>query len=177
MASAMKKGAKNKGGRPSEFREEYCELARNYCLLGATDKDLATFFEKDEATINRWKKAHPQFREALKEGKARADAMVAQKLYSKAIGYSHIDTKFATFEGQITDAREYIKNYAPDTVACIFWLKNRRPDLWRDKQEVEETKKTEMVISEETEERIIAAAKVASQVEPPASFNGVEQDE
>lgn len=100
---------------------------------------MAGFFGVSEQTLNGWKKRHSEFMESLKEGKERADAEVADKLFKRATGYSHVDTKFATFEGKITDAKEYVKHHAPDTIACIFWLKNRRPDLWRDKVGLEHT--------------------------------------
>lgn len=132
---------KNGRGRPSSFREEYSEQAKKLCRLGATDKEMADFFGVCEQTFNAWKKEFPQFLESLKEGKSQADAEVADRLFKRATGYSHPDTKFATFEGRITDSCEYIKHYAPDTIACIFWLKNRRPDLWRDKVGVEHTGK------------------------------------
>lgn len=61
--------AKNKVGRPTYFKEEYVELAYKYCLLGATDKDLAQFFEVTETTINNWKNDHPEFFESIKKGK------------------------------------------------------------------------------------------------------------
>lgn len=169
---AAKKAAKSKGGRPTAYKPEYCELAKNYCLLGAIDTDLARFFGVVESTINKWKIDFPEFSESLKEGREMADSMVAQRLFTRAIGYSHVDTKFATFEGQITDAKEYIKHYAPDTVACIFWLKNRRPDLWRDKQEIESTSKKELVIPDEVQDRLVDAMKHAANIEAPAAFKG-----
>ena len=46
-------------------------------------------------------------------------------------------TKFATSEGRITDSKEYTEHYPPDTTAAIFWLKNRQPEKWRDKKEVD----------------------------------------
>lgn len=127
------KQAKLGRGRPPSYRDEYAEQAKKLCRLGATDKELADFFSVDIATVHRWKINHKDFCDSLKEGKAQADAEVADRLYKRATGYAHADTKFATFEGRITDQREYTKHYPPDTVACIFWLKNRRPDLWRDK--------------------------------------------
>ena len=74
-------------GRKSGFKEEYVQLAENYALLGATDEELADFFNVNVATLNRWKKQFPEFRESLKKGKAVADANVASKLYNRAIGY------------------------------------------------------------------------------------------
>jgi len=109
---------KHPGGRPEKFRNEYIKQVFSLCLLGATDKDLATFFEVNEDTINEWKKTKPEFSESLKRGKTLADAKVANALYRKAIGK---------------------KGQPGDTTAMIFWLKNRQRDNWRDKQEIDHT--------------------------------------
>lgn len=126
----------NKGGRPSRYRKEYAEQALNYCLLGATDQDLALFFNVRESTINNWKKRHPEFVESLKKGKDLADAKVARSLYHRATGYEHPETKVFNNDGVIV-THNMIKHYPPDTTAAIFWLKNRQPDLWRDVQQQE----------------------------------------
>jgi hypothetical protein len=123
-------------GRPSKYKTEYAEQAYRLCLLGATDKDIAMFFDVQESTINYWKIHEPEFSESLKRGKIEADAAVAQKLYHRAIGYEHVETITANYQGQITDKMDVIKHYAPDPTAAIFWLKNRQPDKWRDKQDV-----------------------------------------
>lgn len=123
---------KNKGGRPSAFKDEFCQQATNLCLLGATDDDLAKFFGFDERTINRWKVDHPEFGRALKAGKEGADANIGNSLYQRAIGYSHDSEEIKVVEGAIVRV-PITKQYPPDTTAMIFWLKNRRPDLWRDK--------------------------------------------
>ncbi len=124
-------------GRPSSYRGEYSDYARKLCRLGVTDEALADFFEVSVATLNRWKHAHPEFMESVKIGRTLADAEVAERLFQRACGYSHVATKFVTHKGIITDREEYVKHYPPDTQACIFWLKNRRPDLWREKVEIE----------------------------------------
>jgi transcriptional regulator with XRE-family HTH domain len=123
-------------GRPTEYKEEYNEQAYKLCLLGAIDKDLADFFDVGESTINNWKLRYPEFMESIKRGKQIADANVADKLYQRATGYEHPELITASFQGEITDEKEVIKHYAPDPVAAIFWLKNRQPDKWRDKQEI-----------------------------------------
>lgn len=121
-------------GRPTKYLPEYNTQVVKLCLLGATDKDLASFFEVEESTINNWKLEHPEFLESLKEGKEKADATVADRLFKRATGYEHDDVDIKMFEGDIIKT-DLIKHYPPDTAAAIFWLKNRRPDLWRDKQE------------------------------------------
>ena len=139
-AKPSTKGKPNKRGRgqPSAYRAEYCEWARKLAKLGATDKDLAEAFEVTEQTVNNWKIAHPDFFESLKDGKARADAEVASKLFHRATGYQHPEDDIKNVNGQII-ITPMIKHYPPDTTAAIFWLKNRRPDLWRDKVEQEHT--------------------------------------
>jgi transposase-like protein len=133
-----KYAAGNKGGgRETTYKTEYEKIAYNMCLLGATDKELANCFEVTEQTINTWKNKHEEFALALKSGKVEADSVVASKLYHRAIGYEHIETITASYQGQITDKLDVIKHYAPDPTAAIFWLKNRQPDKWRDKQELD----------------------------------------
>lgn len=129
----------NKGGRPTEYKEAYAEQAYKLCLLGATDKEMADIFGVAEQTFYVWKDKHIEFAEALTRGKTMADANVAKSLYHRALGYEHKETITATFQGKITDTMDVIKHYPPDTPAATLWLKNRQPDKWRDKQEVEHT--------------------------------------
>lgn len=123
--------------RPSKYKIEYENQVYKLCLLGATDKELADFLEISESTLNEWKIKYPMFSESIKRGKEIADATVAEKLYHRAIGYQHKETKIVSYEGEITDQIDIDKHYPPDPTAAIFWLKNRQPKSWRDKQEVE----------------------------------------
>jgi hypothetical protein len=132
----MAKEETKKVGRPSKYDQSFNKKATKLCLLGATDKDLADFFEVNEDTIHEWKKVHPEFSESIKKGKMEADAQVANRLYKRALGYKHADVHFSAYEGFVT-ATPTIKHYPPDPTAAIFWLKNRQPDKWRDKQEID----------------------------------------
>lgn len=126
--------------RPTKYKAEFAEQARKMCLLGATDKDLAGFFGVNELTINRWKKDHKEFCKSLKDGKDEADARVAERLFNRALGYSHPEDKIFNNNGEPMVVPT-TKHYPPDTTACIFWLKNRQKERWRDKQETEMTGK------------------------------------
>jgi len=132
----------NKGGRPSNYRQEFCEQVFKLCLLGATDMEIANFFDVCEDTINRWKKDHKEFYVSIKRGKIEADANVASSLYKKATGFEIDAVKIFNDQGVplIVPFKEY---YPPDTAAANIWLKNRRgrikPDegqKWSDKQEI-----------------------------------------
>lgn len=122
-------------GRPSAFKPEYVEQVKKLCELGATDVEMADFFGVAVSTFYLWKNKQPDFSEALKTGKAAADERVERSLYHKATGYTFESEKVFQYQGQIIRApfREHVP---PDTTAMIFWLKNRRPDEWRDKSEV-----------------------------------------
>jgi hypothetical protein len=143
-------------GRPTDYRLEYCELAKNYCLLGAKDGELAAFFGVSEQTLNAWKKVHPEFLESIKEGKEEADGRVAQSLYHRATGYSHPEDKIFNHNGEPLVVPT-IKHYPPDPTAAIFWLKNRQKDKWRDRQEHEHTGKDGGAIVHEVRRTIVDA--------------------
>lgn len=143
MTQEIYESEKKKRGRRSLYQEEYANQALKLCLLGATDKELAEFFSVSEQTLNKWKKDFPEFLESLKKGKNIADANVASKLYNRAIGYDyeekHFETKSSKKDAppELVEAKRIKKHVPADTTAAIFWLKNRQPEKWRDRKEVD----------------------------------------
>lgn len=125
-------------GRKSPYKLKYANEARSLCEAGATDQDLAEHFGVCRRTITSWISRRPEFANAVRAGKEPADERVLRSLYHRALGYSHPDVDIRVIDGQVVQT-EIIKHYPPDTVACIFWLKNRRPAEWRDKQDHEHT--------------------------------------
>lgn len=128
---------KNKGGRPSKYDKIDLELVEKLAGLGLIDTDISDMLDISVASLNNYKK-NPKFLESLKKGKVKADAKVTQSLYQRAIGYNHADINFSAYKGEVTQT-PYTKYIAPDVTAQIFWLKNRRPDLWRDRYETDLT--------------------------------------
>lgn len=127
--------SKRAPGRLSTFKSSYCEQATKLCMLGATNADIARFFDVALPTIDLWIRKYSSFRIALKEGREHADANVGKRLYERAMGYTHPEEKIFVQDGRVIRVNT-TKHYPPDTTACIFWLKNRRPDRWRDRQEI-----------------------------------------
>lgn len=130
-------------GRPTLYKEEYNIQVQKLCKLGATDKEIADFFNVNEDTINEWKKVYSEFSESIKKGKIEADANVAQRLYERAMGFEHDSEEIKVVsigqgEGSSIERVPIRKIYPPDPTAAIFWLKNRRPREWRDKQEIDQ---------------------------------------
>ena len=102
---------------------------------GLTDEQIAANAGIATATLYDWKKRHPEVSEALQKGKEGVDVQVENALLKRALGYTYTETKKErTAEGVRTTTT--IKEVVPDTTAQIFWLKNRRPDRWRDKQDI-----------------------------------------
>jgi hypothetical protein len=127
-------------GRPSLYQPEYAVQAKKLALLGATDQEIADFFEVDVRTVYRWKHNHDEFCQALKAGKDIADDRVERSLYQKAIGYEQDEVKIFMPAGAAEPVyAPYRAKVAPDTTAGIFWLKNRRSAEWRDRQQIDHT--------------------------------------
>ena len=122
-------------GRPSGYRPEFAEQARKLCELGATDFEVAKFLNIDSATFYRWRHSFPEFCESLKAGKDVLDERVVRSLAHKALGYTFESEKIFANQGKILRAKT-IEHVPPDTTAMIFWLKNRRPAEFRDRQEM-----------------------------------------
>jgi hypothetical protein len=135
---AAPKPEKRGRGRPSPYSDAQLEVARKAAALGATDVQIADILTIDVATLYRWKNQHDEFREALRASKEVIDGAVEQSLFRRAMGYSHPAVKIMVVDGAVV-REEYTEHYPPDTTACIFWLKNRKPQEWRDKSEVEIT--------------------------------------
>jgi transposase len=124
-----------------------------YARDGLTDDDISTKLGINRSTLYDWIKKYPDISNALKRGKEVVDVEVENALLQKAMGIKEtvqraIKLKEVLYEnGKRVSEKERIE-YAdeevyipPDTTAAIFWLKNRKPAEWRDKQEFEHTGK------------------------------------
>jgi hypothetical protein len=130
--------------RPIRFNPDHSDLARKFCMLGATNEDLARLLEVPRETVDAWLADVPEFAAAVKAGREIADATVAERLYARAIGYSHPAVKVFQSGGEPLKV-DYTEHYPPDVQACLFWLRNRRRQDWRDKIEHEQTGASELM--------------------------------
>ncbi len=105
---------------------------------GLTDEQIAVKMGITASTLYAWKAKFPEFSKSLKKGKEVVDIQVENALLKRALGYSYTEiTKEAVYDSDLEKTELKItktvtKEVAPDTTAQIFWLKNRRPDKWRD---------------------------------------------
>jgi hypothetical protein len=156
-------------GRPSSYKPEFAKQAEKLCGLGATDQEMADFFDVDVRTLYNWKHSQPAFFQALKSGKEASDERVERSLYQRAIGYEQDEVKiFMPANAAAPVYAPFRAKIAPDVTAAIFWLKNRRREQWRDiteqRREVKHTYDFDGIGGEDLDEleRIVGAARSAA---------------
>lgn len=139
--------AKRKGGR----RGKYAEWLTNEGLIklegwardGLTDEQIAQNIGIVPSTLYAWINRYSEISEALKRGKEVVDRQVENALLKRALGYQYDevtherDFNEETGEVELMPTKIVRKEVAPDTTAQIFWLKNRKPEQWRDRQDIQ----------------------------------------
>ena len=131
--------SKRKAGRRGKYEEwltkEGLLKIEGWARDGLTDEQIAQNMGISRSTLNEWKNKYQDISDTLKKGKEVVDLQVENALLKRALGYSYEEVTFEYGE----EVKRVRKEVVPDTTAQIFWLKNRRPDKWRDKQDIEHT--------------------------------------
>jgi hypothetical protein len=127
----------NIGGRPTDYQILFDKQAFFACSRnGATEMDLSYLFNVSIETLRTWKKRYNKFLAAIERGKRVYDKKVEKALRERALGYKHKAVKILVCDKDVV-REEYIEHYPPDTAAASLWLRNRDPEHWRDKQDVQ----------------------------------------
>ncbi|HJJ50719.1 MAG TPA: hypothetical protein O0X01_04260 [Methanocorpusculum sp.] len=123
------------------------EEIKQWCLDGHTDKEIYDALGISAETYYKHKREQPEFSDALKQTKEIADNQVQDSLWKRANGYDTTEEK-VTYDGDgcVIKREKTTKHIPPDPTSCIFWLKNRKPQEWRDKQEVEHSGEVEQTV-------------------------------
>lgn len=104
--------------------------AHEYCLLGATNEELAAFFGVIPSTIDRWMVEHPKFKRSIEDGREAADGRVARALHRRAVGMTIKKERAVVVRGELKTL--FLKEeLPPDTNAAMGWLSNRQRSKWR----------------------------------------------
>ena len=123
-------------GRPTLYKPEYAEQARKLCRLGATDSEVADFFEIGTTTFYRWRQDHPDFGGAVTEGKQICDDQVERALHRRAVGFAYEAVRvFMPAGAKDPLLVPYPVQVIPDVRAAQHWLRFRRPQEWSDRRE------------------------------------------
>ena len=151
-------------GRPSKYHshvEPKLLLISAWARDGLTDADICANLDVSVSSFCEYKNQYPELSESLKVGKDEADIRVENSLYKRAVGFEYDEVTQEPLYNAVTGepildeqgnpkiaVTKIVKKMVnPDTTAQIFWLKNRRPTAWRDKQDIEHSGKVTQEVS------------------------------
>lgn len=147
MAKAKKaKQPKTRAKYAAWLTDEGLSKLEAWARDGLTDEQISHNMGVARATLAKYKTLYPAIDEALKKGKEVVDIAVENALFKRAMGYEYQETtrervKVSGPDGEVEYGMKVTKivtkQVAPDVTAQIFWLKNRKPKEWRDRQEIE----------------------------------------
>lgn len=133
----MEESKKSNRGRKTTYNKTYHpKIIELLAQLGKINREIAKELGVSGKTLDNWIAKYPELLRAIKRGRAHIDDQVENALLRRALGAEHPEDKVFCNNGQII-VQPVIKHYPPDTAAAFIWLKNRRPDKWRDKHETE----------------------------------------
>lgn len=125
------------GGKYDTQVKPNLKLVEKWARNGATDLDIAKRLGIGETSLYKYKKQHPEFADALLRGKEVVDTEVENSLLKRALGYTAEDVTEELIDGRLVVTKRVRKHISADTTAMIFWLKNRMPGVWRNKEDVQ----------------------------------------
>ena len=131
----LARASKPRGGSSTLYKAEFVKAAKRMSKAGATNAELGDEFGVSADTISKWMTKHLEFGAAVRVGKTSFDDRVERSLANRAVGYTYESEKLFQHEGKVL-REPIIEHVPPDVAASFIWLKNRRPDKWRDRHEV-----------------------------------------
>jgi transposase-like protein len=150
---AFKMAGKGSKGRKSKYEELNIENRlpeiEGWARDGYRIADICKALGISAQTFHNWvnDERYEDFAEAVRKGKEVVDAEIENKLLDNARGFTFweetqellevIDNNTGRRKKEMVTTKRVLKHIKPDTTAQIFWLKNRKPDVWRDKQHME----------------------------------------
>ena len=120
--------------RVAPFLKEIGQMAAN----GATEEEIAGKLGVAYSTFRGYKQEHSELREVLETSKELADLNVEAALYKRAVGFEYEETthELDKISGEMIHTKTVTKMVIPDTTAIQFWLKNRKPEEWKEHQSI-----------------------------------------
>ncbi|MEO2261187.1 transposase [Paenibacillus amylolyticus] len=138
------------GGRKSKYQthvEPKLLLVEAWARDGMIQEEIAKKLGVAMSSFSEYKNKFPELSEALKRGQEVVDVEVENALFKRALGYRYdevtkeaareMDEETGEYKTIMVETKRVTKEVQPDVTAQIFWLKNRKPETWRDKKEVD----------------------------------------
>ncbi len=137
---------KGKGGRKSKYTEDFPLLVQGFAREGLNDKEIALKLGINVATLYEYQKEYPEFSKAIKEGKAPVDIQVENAMLKRCLGFQteevsveYDPVKKEGDEAIVTKVIKKTKEIIPHFGSAAFWLTNRKPETWQNRQNVDAT--------------------------------------
>lgn len=122
-------------GRPTKLNNKVAAKMFVLSRRGLTQQEIADILEIGADTVSHWLQK-PELFAFIKQAKNVADAIVVRSLYERAVGYEFEQEEVLHHKGGDSEVVRVSKRLPPDVVACIFWLKNRQQQDWKDRSEM-----------------------------------------
>lgn len=137
-------------------------LVEAWARNGLTDEQIAKNLDIHISTLYDYKKKYTEFSEVLKRGKEVVDIEVENALLKRALGYKYdeVTKELNETTGKLQVSKIVTKEVIPDTTAQIFWLKNRKPEEWRDRKELNHSGEINNPYEGLTKEELLKIASV-----------------
>lgn len=157
-----------KGKYQEWLEQDSLLMVEGWARQGLTDEQISKNMSISYSTFREWKKKYSALSAALKKGKAPVDFEVENALLKRALGFEYEETEtiIEEVDGKQKKRIKKIKKVAlPETSAAIFWLKNRKPEQWRNVNPTVEAK-----LKAETEKLLREAENLSTQIEGDVVF-------
>lgn len=112
-------------------------LIEGWARAGLNDEQIASNMGISTATYYDWQKKFPSISEAIKKGKAPVDLQVENALLKRALGYYWEEITTEIYKDGTKHIKKVTRHVPSDPASMFFWLKNRKPQQWRERQVIE----------------------------------------
>lgn len=125
-----------KRGRELKYNDTFPEIAKKLAADGKREYKIAEELGISQRTYFEYKAKYPHFSQAIKSGQQEAIQTAEDSLFRRVTGFTYTETVIEEEMGTVIKTKKTKKTVLPDPVSCIFYLKNKDPENWRDRQEL-----------------------------------------
>ena len=123
-----------KRGAPTGYKPEIIESVAKLAKMGMSNVEIAEFLGKPNQTFSDWIKKYPELSGALARARLHPTGKVVAAMYKNALGAQTVDE---IYDDKGNLLKRIVRTKEPNQAAIQFWLKNRDPNEWREKQHIE----------------------------------------
>ncbi|MEI4618082.1 hypothetical protein [Bacillus cereus] len=131
---------------------------------GLIEEQIAYNMGVRRSTLSNWKNKYPIILQALAKGKEVSDREVENALFKRATGYTYEEVTVERVQNEddceSVETKRVKRQVPPDSTAIIFWLKNRKPQAWRDRREIDHSGEMKQTVVERKDLRNLSVEEL-----------------